>query len=142
MTFFDILKQFRQEHRHKDYVGHRDDVYFRHDTSPSSAYARLQVASDGGVTLSNAGTDPDFLIDVGSGGTFSVSASAVQYDAMIESTVAAGGPVLKIAGGTTDNPTVNIVDESGSGGYVFSASASGWVEILSATLAMYIPYWA
>lgn len=251
--FYDILRQFREEHRWKVKPGHRETVYFRNDASPGSQYLTIDVETDGGVTFTTTGTDPDFeivtpsaasiILDAGadvtleSGGVAAAagdivldsasrvmitslgrlvqigalaeqvdvdihlganymldilfdasnyarhsiaadgdytistvgtdpdfeiatgatgeitfdSASSIQLetgatehiyvDSMIESTVAAGSPVFKFAG-TTDDPTSNIIAESGAGGFVFSASASGWLEILVGADARYIPFWA
>lgn len=249
--FYDILRQFREEHRWKVRPGHRDKVYFRADATPTRDYLTLEVGTDGGVTFTTAGTDPDFEIatasaasiildaagdvtlesggaagaakdivldsasrvmiyslgrlvqigtlteqvdvdihlganymldilfdvdnyarhSIGSDGDYTIStvgddpdfevatsasgaitldsASAIHLEcdgnehiyvnAMIETSVAAGSPILKSA--ATDDAVRHVVAESGAGGFVFDASAAGWLEILVGADARYIPFW-
>ena len=115
MTFYNILKQFRAEHRWRAYVGHRGDVYFRNDADPTKK-TRVQIDSSGNMSITPDG-----------------------YVSFVPSASTAAALRLYV---TTDNPTVNILAESGSGGYVFSASAAGWIEILVGGNARYIPCWA
>lgn len=60
-----------------------------------------------------------------------VDAGNVRFDGLIESTVAAGSPVLKIAAGTSDTPTSSPETNA----------EAGWIEIQVGSDTRYVPFY-
>lgn len=117
-----------------------------------SNYATFSVAGDGYLTIASVGTDADLELASGTDGDIILDATSqvklesaggnVTVDNTLESTVAAGGSVLKFVA-TSDSPTVVF----GNGGptnpsYVMSTAPTGYMEVDVGGTPYYMPYWA